>query len=62
MHDLIGRHFRLDKRAYAITDVRNIGAEIMVYAEPEDEQTNAGRAAFRYVDVEPLLEPIAAAS
>ncbi len=56
MQDLIGRHFRLAERAYAITDVRNIGADVMVYAVPADAADSTRRTAFHYVDVEPLLD------
>lgn len=55
MQDLIGRHFQLDGQDFAITDIRNIGAETMVYAEPQSGSAGSQRAAFRYADLESLL-------
>ena len=66
MHDLIGRNFSLNDCLYAIVDVRNIGAETMVYAEPSpsapESLTSSARAAFHFTDIEALLEPVAQAS
>ena len=54
MQELIGKHFKLEDLDYAITDVRNIGVDLMVYAQPSDD---AGyRAAFRYIDIQAQLE------
>ena len=55
MHDLIGRRFQLDDQDYTIVDIRNIGAETMIYAEPQYNLTKTQRAAFRYADIENLL-------
>ena len=62
MHNLIGRNFCLNDCVYAITDVRNIGADTMVYAEPMEASVTNARAAFHYTDIESLLEPVAEAS
>ena len=64
MQDLIGRIFRLDEHSYIITDVRNISAETMVYAEvvatdSQAQETPARRAAFRFADIESRLETLA---
>ena len=57
MENLIGKNFRLEETQYAIVDVRNIKGDTLIYAEPADRAAGPGRAAFRYVDIKPLIEP-----
>ena len=56
MENLVGRRFTIEDKDYAIVDVRNISGDTMVYAEPTGRSAGPGRAAFRYVDIEPRLE------
>ena len=56
MQDLIGRCFSVEGKLYAISDTRNIGVDTMVYADAVDSRLTAGRAAFRYADIAPLLK------
>jgi hypothetical protein len=58
--NLVGRHFRIDETDYAIVDVRNIKGDTLIYAEPAAQSAGPGRAAFRYVDIEPHLTTAAA--
>lgn len=57
MENLIGKSFQLEETQYAIVDVRNIKGDTLVYAEPASGAAGPGRAAFRYVDIESLLDP-----
>ena len=57
MENLIGKNFQLEETQYAIVDVRNIKGDTLVYAEPASGSAGPGRAAFRYVDIESLLDP-----
>lgn len=56
MENLIGKNFQLEETQYAIVDVRNIKGDTLIYAEPASGAAGPGRAAFRYVDIEPLLD------
>jgi hypothetical protein len=55
VQNLVGKQFRIDKRDYAVVDVRNIRGDAMVYAEPLNGQAGPARAAFRYADIETTL-------
>ena len=55
MQNLVGRQFTINECDYAVVDVRNIRGDAMVYAEPLNTKAGPGRAAFRYVDIEPTL-------
>jgi hypothetical protein len=62
VENLIGKNFRLEETQYAIVDVRNIKGDTLIYAEPAAGAAGPGRAAFRYVDIEPLIDPTASES
>ena len=57
MHEIIGREFFIDGSSYVITDVRSFQSEIMIYAEPAEASAEGGKMAFRFADIEPLLNP-----
>ena len=56
MNELLGKRFHIEQSDYTIVDVRKIGGEVMVYAEPPGLAKGPGRAAFRYADIESHLE------
>ncbi len=58
VQDLVGVEFNVAEQAYAIVDVRQVGAQMMVYASELGEVANPGRTAFRLEDIEPCLQPV----
>jgi hypothetical protein len=73
MKDLVGRSFAIADGCYRIVDVRRLGGDTLVYAEPVPcaaERADApaagtlnsgapARAAFHYGDIAELLAPSA---
>ncbi|MEM7098246.1 MAG: hypothetical protein AAF541_08310 [Pseudomonadota bacterium] len=62
MHELIGRTFNLENIHYSVVDVRSLGGDVMIYALPQvtgNQTQNPQKAAFRFADIEPLIEPVA---
>lgn len=55
MQNLVGKQFTINECDYAVVDVRNIRGDAMVYVQPMNAQAGSGRAAFRYVDIETIL-------
>ncbi len=58
MNDLIGQEIVVDGTSYRVVDVRQLGAERVVYAERADDSSRL-KTAFRLEDVLPLVEAIA---
>ena len=54
--NLVGQTLAVEERQYRIVDVRRVGGETMVYAEPVAEAKGPGRAAFRYADIEERVQ------
>ena len=67
MHELIGRTFSLEDTHYRVVDIRTEGVDVMIYAEPKMDAPEQGypsgeavqKTAFRYLDIESLIEPVA---
>jgi len=58
MHDLIGQEIIVDSVSYRVVDVRQLGAERVVYAERADDSSRM-KTAFRLEDVLPAVDTIA---
>ena len=59
MHELVGQTLALDEGQFEIVDVRQVGGELMVYAEAEEgPSSDAGltRTVFRYPDIASYVE------
>ncbi len=56
MEDIVGRRFLLENEEFTVVDTRQIGGEMMVYADPIDGPKGPGRAAFRLADIESKLD------
>jgi hypothetical protein len=64
MKHLVGRDFSLAEGRYRIVDVRQVGRDALVYAEPLERHDGAAgpaRAAFHYEDIAKLLDAAPAA-
>ena len=58
MNDLIGREIIVEGTNYRIVDVRQLGAERVVYAERSDDDSGL-KTAFRLEDVLQHVEAVA---
>jgi hypothetical protein len=64
MKHLLGRDFSVAEGRYRIVDVRQVGRDALVYAEPLERHDGAAkpvRAAFHYKDIANLLDVAPAA-
>lgn len=61
MHELIGHMLTMDEGDYEIVEVRQVGSDILVYAEADRRARRATgliRTAFRYADIVPYLDQV----